>query len=112
MKKLKKIIQLALLFPVAFVGVSLVFQNEIYADTEPGSYESNSGVGFYGEYIFPSDEKLPEGEKPSESGKLPDSGKVEGNTQLPQTGVKKASMSLVGLVSLLVGTFSLKGKKK
>ncbi|CAD5896363.1 conserved exported hypothetical protein [Carnobacterium maltaromaticum] len=95
---IKCMIYLGIFFFVVFFTIDKI---------EAATYENNSGVGFYGEYIFPDEEhpfvkpdSNPEGK--SSLGDLPsgptNQGKVlVGSRNLPQTGLHQENLLGIGL---------------
>lgn len=84
-------------------------ESKVYA--ADADYKSNSGVGFYGEYIFPSDP--PEVRPPVTESETPEPSRP--GAILPQTGeTKTAAFNRLGLVLLLSvwGLLQLKQKNK
>ncbi|MEG2292775.1 MAG: LPXTG cell wall anchor domain-containing protein [Carnobacterium sp.] len=106
MNKIKIVVLSFCCLGVIFVGHP---ESKVYADD--ADYKSNSGVGFYGEYIFPSDP--PEVQPPVIEPETPEPSKP--GAILPQTGeVKTAAFNRLGLVLLLSvwGLLQLKQKNK
>lgn len=128
--KMTKSIGSKLLFLGVFSLSLLISISTSYAETSEQSYESNTGVGFYGEYEFPKDPVQEDPMTPEEpiiveEPNLPEESKSElpvtgqptgepgsgivsqnpayalvGNGKLPQTGVKQANLSGLGLLFL------------
>lgn len=76
--------------------------SQVQAESNGGNYQSNSSVGFYGEYVFPEDVK------PPVISPNPD---PEGNQNLPQTGTSQSSLPVVGLL-IVAGYLIIKKKRK
>ncbi|CAD5896739.1 conserved exported hypothetical protein [Carnobacterium maltaromaticum] len=99
------------LFLMALISSFLLLSIE-KGHAETKEYESNSGVGFYGEYVFPENVKppnlLPDSEGSVPVGKTPimqESGKF-----LPQTGMARMNGAVTGII-FLVAALALTTKK-
>lgn len=132
--KMNKSIVNKLLFTGVFCLSLLISIDTSYAETSEQSYDSNTGVGFYGEYEFPKDPIQEDPITPEEpivpeepKTNLPQTGKpvgepgtgivsqnpsyaLVGNGKLPQTGVKQANLGGLGLV-FLAGAYVFGFKK-
>ena len=102
-----------------FAGLSsfsiLASIEQVQAESYQREYESNSGVGFYGEYIFPDEEKI----QPPEvvpDGPIKEIPPQTENQTFPQTGNKSTELSSLGIVFLtgayVIGKNKLKKEKE
>lgn len=76
-----------------------------HAESYNREYESQSGIGFYGEYIFPEEPGLPLEVPVVEEIKGDNSSAYERtvNKSFPQTGVKNTELFLPGII-LMIGS--------
>lgn len=72
------------------MAITILFSgSQVQSESNGGSYQSNSSVGFYGEYIFPEEVK------PPVISPKPD---PEGNHKFPQTGTRQSSLPVIGVL--------------
>lgn len=90
----------------SLIAINLLSVDSVKAENDGGEYQSNSSIGFHGEYVFPEEVKPPivipkpdpEKEKPVIVEPNPNPGD---NSSLPQTGVKQAYLSELGGLALI-----------
>lgn len=101
------------LFLMALISSLLLLSIE-KGHAETREYESNSGVGFYGEYVFPENDRLPN--TLLEPGAVVPTGQTpvmqESSRVLPQTGIARMNGLGVGLVFLIAGLVLTSKKNK
>lgn len=97
-----------LLFLMVFSFI-LVFPNETAkAESVSQTYESQSGIGFYGEYKFPNEEKetlVPDEEKLCDETFADSSNTIDmtgNNGKFPQTGMKNTNYMNIGIFLLII----------
>lgn len=104
MNIIKKSIQVIMSFFI--VLIVLAGSQSVFADE--ANYQSNSGVGFYGEYEFPTDPSI---EPPT----IPEPGPVPpGGGTFPQTGEANKNFFSIGSLFLVVAFgmgINIKNKK-
>lgn len=95
---------------VVHVGVTLMMAttilfsgSQVQAESNGGNYQSNSSVGFYGEYVFPEEVR------PPIISPTPD---PEGNHKFPQTGSKHSSLPVAGILIVVGYIIFEKNNKK
>lgn len=108
-----------LLLLMVFCFTVVLPSEKVQAELVSQTYESQSGIGFYGEYEFPNQEKpslVPNKEKliGEVSVGSPDTMDMSvGNRKLPQTGMKNINQISIGIfLIIMMGLIVLKNKKK
>lgn len=109
--KLKK----TLLCLTLILFLLILTNTSVKAESTEERYGSQSGIGFYGEYTDPGNEKPDEG-KPTDQVSKDESLVSGGNQQFPQTGMRQINYFSFGLMVLLYMGFivikNIKTKKE